>query len=193
MTIADSMPAVDAFVRWAHNQHATGQQSAEQLVAIAIERYAKSPALLEAFVREAFLFFAVEAVTGARPVVEWTTTNVDGDVADIDKRSPRRRAATIRRMMEDQDNPVTRFFERHPEDGIEIPLLSMTREELLAAADIRDGESIRARRRAEICRSVASRLRPGQVANDVVSEQDIASIERGIIARERSQSVRRAS
>lgn len=192
MGLADVFPTVDAFLRWGQRQHEAGQLSAEQLVTMAIERYASSPQLLEAFIREAFYFFALEAVTGRRPSLE-----PDGDapavvrteypVEKIErmKMTAQRRARIMQLAHEHEDNPVAKFFEKHPTHGVTVPLLMMTREELLAAANQRDVESIEARRRAELCRSMAERLEPGQIAEEVFTEGEVERLAKLVMQRVR--------
>lgn len=190
MGLADTFPTVDAFIRWGHRQHEAGQMSAEELVGEAIKRYGASPALLESFVREAFYFFAIEAVTGKRlkftddevdqPAV--VRTSVPAEKVETLRANARRRAEVMRAAAAaaDSDNPVAKFFEKHPTHQVNVPLLMMTREELLDVANQRESEAIGARRRAELCRRIAEKLQPGQVAEEVFTEGEVERIAKSI-------------
>ena len=190
MGLADTFPTVDAFIRWGHRQHEAGQMSAEELVGEAIKRYSGSPALLESFVREAFYFFAIEAVTGKRlrftddddtaPAV--VRTSVPAEKIETIKANAKRRAEIMRAAAAaaDSDNPVAKFFEKHPTHQVTVPLLMMTREELIEVAVQRDAEAVGARRRAELCRRLAEKLQPGQVAEEVFTEGEVERIAKSI-------------
>lgn len=189
MGLADTFPTVDAFIRWGHRQHEAGQMSAEELVGEAIKRYGSSPALLESFIREAFYFFAIEAITGKRlrftdddddtaPAV--VRTNVPAEKLETIRANAKRRAEIMRAAAAAEDNPVARFFEKHPTHQVTVPLLMMTREELIAVAAQRDTDAVEARRRAELCRRLAEKLQPGQVAEEVFTEGEVERIAKSI-------------
>lgn len=189
MTVQAEYPAVDAFVRWARKQYASGEQTADQLVRRAMHQYSQSPLLLESFVREALTFFALEVQTGKRPaIIDEALAHIDDASNRSDAMEPavRMTAQRRRRIVEmvahgSLDDPVTRFFEKHAGVGIVVPILKMTREELLDAAVARDIESAEARKRAALCRAVAERLQPGQVAEEVVTENDLETMEQLIV------------
>lgn len=203
MTVQAEYPAVDAFVRWARKQYASGEQTADQLVKRAMAQYAQSPLLLEAFVREALTFFALEVTTGKRPgIVNASLAQADpmpvsdssegGDRAQ--RFSAKRRQHILKMVMYgDLDDPITKFFEKHPGVGVVVPILKMTREELLEAAVARDVESAEARKRAALCRAVAERLQPGQVAEEVVTETDLEKMEQRIVKQSAPRPLRSAS
>lgn len=201
MIAQHDFPAVDAFVRWARRQHETGQQTADQLVRHAMQQYERSPVLLEQFVREALTLFAIQVASGDKtldafqPEPEAPAVSEVYDRNEVATIARRRRARQIQQMVMEAspDNPVTRFFEKHPAEQVAVPILQMTREELLAAAVNRDIESAEARKRAALCREVASRLAPGQIAKEVVTETDLESIEQTIVAAEAPKPIRRAS
>ena len=190
-TYSADFPAVDAFVRWAKTQYSTGQRTADQLVREAMERYAQSPVMLEAFVREALTFFAIEISTGQRPGVVHEAIGAAplADGSDASDALPRMSKARRQRIMDSvmnstADNPVSRFFERHPTQRMVVPILSMTREELLVAAEVRDDESREARRRAVMYREIANQLQPGQVAGTVITETEVQQIEDRLLSQE---------
>lgn len=183
MALADIFPTVDAFLRWGHRQHEAGNLSAEELVTLAIERYAASPALLESFLRESFYFFALEAVNGRRPLLAEDEPEVvvvkkymTEEQNERIRMSAKRKAEIIRAAREAEDNPVARFFEKHPTHAVTVPLLMMTREELVLAANNRDSDAIEARRRAELYRRMADKMQPGQVAEEVFTEDEVAKL-----------------
>lgn len=211
MIAQHDFPAVDAFVRWARRQYETGQQTADQLVRHAMQQYERSPVLLEQFVREALTLFAIQVASGdktfdafkpehehaptSKPAPETPTASEVYDRNEAARIARRQRAARIQQMILEAstENPVTRFFEQHPAEQVAVPILQMTREELLAAAVNRDIESATARKRAALCREVARRLAPGQVAQEVVTETDLESIEKTIADAEAPKPIKRAS
>lgn len=201
MIAQHDFPAVDAFVRWARRQYETGQQTADQLVRHAMQQYERSPVLLEQFVREALTFFAIEVANGNKtlqafqPEPEAPAASEVYDRAEAAAIARKQRAQRIQQTILEAsaDNPVTRFFEKHPAEQVAVPILQMTREELLAAAVARDIESATARKRAALCREVARRLAPGQVAQEVVTENDLESIEQTIADAEAPKPIKRAS
>ena len=175
---AHDYPVIDAYLRWAKTQHEEGKLTAPAIASAAIQRYGGSPAILEALIKEAFQLFAVEAVHGRRPMIEdpddqQQSSHIDNSRGTGDRMTARRRAAIVERVRLHGDDPVSRFFERHPKHTVPVPLLNLNREELLAAASYRDAESIHAKRRAQLCRQMADRLQPGQVAREVITEEDI--------------------
>jgi hypothetical protein len=183
---AKDFPAIDAFVRWAKTQHDGAQRDPDELVAIAIQKYAQSPALLEAFVRESLRYLALEAINGKVEVSDTYERKREQAEHMVSVMSSRRRAKiieNIRNAKDDNDNPVARFFERHPIEGIDVPILSMTREELIVAAEYRESESVQAKRRAMLCREIADRLSPGQVAGEVLDETQLAMLATRVIKR----------
>lgn len=191
MSVQSDFPAVDAFVRWARGQYSTGQRTADQLVRVAMEKYAASPVLLEAFVREALTFFAIEIATGQRPpVIQSAVAEADrAATSDGHDKLPRMTSARRQRLMAqvmatDADSPVAKFFEKHPTERLVVPILSMTREELLAAANVRDEQSREAMRRSVLLREIADKLGPGQIAGDVISDTEVQRIEHRLLMQE---------
>jgi hypothetical protein len=176
-------PVLDAYFRWARHQHETGKKTADELVAAAIQRYGSAPTVLESLVRETLRLVAIEAIAGRSPLADIeddtpraTIRAVEDGAEERARISARRRAEIIRIAQESVDNPVVKFFERHPSHGVTIPLLAMTREELIDAADSRDAESKAAMRRAVLCRRLAEKLQPGQIAGDVFTEEEVERI-----------------
>ena len=191
--LGDDFPVLDAYTRWAKVQHEGAQKTEDELVAIALRRYAESPTLLEALVRESLRYLAIEAIHGraARVVPPGRPAGrTEEMVAAAETMSARRRAEIIDRIRnakDANDNPVARFFERHPIEGVDVPILSMTREELLVAAQHRDVESLQAKRRAMLCREIAERLAPGQVAGEILDEVQLADIATRVVRRSNEQ------
>ena len=197
---ADEFPVIDAYLRWARHQHETGSKTADELVAEAVRRYGSNPTILEALVREALRLFALEAITGRSPITDIADVMpetpkvraVEAGAEDRARLSAKRRAEIIRIAHESTDNPVAKFFERHPEHAVTVPLLALTREELIAAASQRDIESAAATRRAMLCRRLADRLQPGQVAGDVFTEQEVERLAKNIMSAHSKEVSRRA-
>lgn len=185
---AADFPVIDSFLRWARTQHETGTKNPDDLVADAIRRYGANPVLLESLIRESLRLLALEAITGRSPLAELddelatkpTVRALDSGAEERIRMSARRRADILRLAQQSTDNPVSKFFERHPDHAVTVPLLALTREELFAAADVRDAESRAAIRRAMLCRRIAEKLQPGQVAGDVFSEEEVERLAKTI-------------
>jgi hypothetical protein len=195
---ADEFPVVYGYLQWAKKRHEEGA-TVEQIVSLAVQRYGASPAILESLVMESLRMFAHRAVAGDTALAVEDHEPKPVEVASVDnppfrhgRLNARKRAEIVARVRSGvEDDAVARFFERHPDTAVEVPLLSMTREELLVAAQIRDTESVVAHRRATLCREIASRLQPGQVASDVVSEEEAERIANRIL-HARISDIRRA-
>jgi len=192
---ADEFPVIESYFRWARSQYEEGHKTADAIAVDAIRRYGNSPAILESLIREVFRLFAHEAIAGRRPVTpapiaETFASAVDNDGGHRDRMTARRKQAIIDKIR-NADDPVTKFFERHPDHRVEVPLLSMTREQLLEAATYRDAESAQAQRRARLCREIADRLQPGQVAQEVFTEEEVETMARKI-TNHRITEIRRA-
>ncbi len=178
---------IEEFVGWAYRRFELDGASLERVVAEAATSFGADGRFIQEFVFDAWRFFAIEAMTGhqprAVPVPPLPHEQVDVAV-EIDEHQGNERgrltAARRRRLVDlvrSDETPWVRWMERHPENGVPMRLLNMTKEQLLAAATVRDHESAEARRRAALCRRVAEQLAPGQRAREVMTEQDLERID----------------
>ena len=175
--------SIEEFVGWAYRRFEIEGASLDRVLADAERTYGPDGRFIREFVLEAWRFFAIEAMTGARPRVvpipampqEDVSVAIEFAESDALERSrlSAARRARIVELVRGDDAPWARWMERHQESGAPVRLLNMTREQLLIAAATRDQESAEARRRAALCRSIADRLAPGQRARDVMTQEDI--------------------
>ncbi len=178
---------IEEFVGWAYRKFEVDGASLDRVVDEAMRSFGPDGQFIQEFVFDAWKFFAIEAMTGhqprAVPVLPLPNEKVEVAV-EIDEHQGNERtrltAARRQRLVElvrNDEKPWARWMERHPENGVPMRLLNMTKEQLLAAATIRDHESAEAKKRATLCRRVADQLAPGQRAREVMTEQDLERLD----------------
>jgi len=175
--------SIQEFVGWAYRRFEVEGASLDRVMADAERTWGPNGAFIREFVLDAWRFFAIEAMTGARPRVvpipalprEQVSVAIEfGDHEDGDRiRLSAQRRARIVELVRRDDAPWADWMERRADTGTPMRLLDMTREQLLVAAAARERESADARRRAALCRRIAERLGPGQRAREVLTQEDI--------------------
>jgi hypothetical protein len=184
--VSHEFKTIEEFVGWAYRRFEIDGASLDRIISEAERTYGPNGAFIRDFVVDAWRYFALEAMTGARPRVvpipalphEAVEVSIEAD----EREAPAPRLTSARRarlveMVRADAKPWAQWLEKHPDTGVPMRLLNMTREQLLAAATVRDHESVEARKRAALCRRVAERLAPGQRAREVVTEADLEQLD----------------
>jgi hypothetical protein len=205
-------PALERFFEYAQERIAAGAVVPD-IVEEGIQRYCQDGQFVRQLVVDAMRFAALGAATGRG--LKLTAPRTDDDPSDLSNGAESALAELANRQHEAHElrqmriqarsrtdllkliaeqgtssSPVAKFFELHPSTRVPVKLLTLTREELLAAATRREQESEYSRRRAILCREMASRLLPGQRAEEIWKESDIASLEQKILDREQPTPIR---
>ena len=176
---------IEQYVGWAYRRFELEGCSLERIVDEGVGTFGPNGEFVRAFVLEAMRFFAIEAMTGAAPRViplppdgasDKVSVVIEGETVERARLTRERRDRLVGLVRADE-KPWARWMEKHPETGVPMRLINMTREQLLAAATVREHESVEARKRAALCRRVADRLAPGQKAREVMTEADLETID----------------
>lgn len=199
-------PALERFSDYAQARIKDGASVAD-VIEEGIQRYCQDGQFVRQLVVDAMRFAAMGAATGKG--IAHASARVEDDPSDLSatsddalaqlahrqrgfQESKEMRVARLQarsrsellRMIQEQpagSNPIAQFFEMHPTTRVPVKLLTLTREELLAAADKREDEGEYARRRALLCRELAAKLAPNQRAHEVWKERDITRLEEKIL------------
>jgi hypothetical protein len=191
-------PALEKFYEYAQKRIAEGA-SIPDVIDEGLSRFCGDGKFVRQFVVDAMKYVSLEAATSRKPVIitEGEPAHAAKSAASVAQQAtergtkgygprhmhPRTRKEFLK-SLDDPRSPVARFFEKHPDTRVAVKILTLTREDLLKAAIVRDEESAQARRRALLCREVASALAPGQRAQEVFTERDLAQLEKAILERE---------
>lgn len=84
--------------------------------------------------------------------------------------------ASLKEQLERDPVDFSRWMERDPNTGVQVPLVEMVKEQVLAAAEVRGKRGMEELKREAMLRFVAGRLQPGQRVGDVWSDDLLADL-----------------
>lgn len=186
--MAHEFRTIEEFVGWAYRRFEIEGASLDRIIADAERTYGPNGNFIRDFVVDAWRYFALEAMTGHRPRVVPVPALPDErvevafDMNDSESPAERTRMTAARKaklveLVRSDAKPWAHWMEKHPETGVPMRLLNMTKEQLLAAAVVRDHESAEAKKRATLCRQIAEKLAPGQRAREVMTQEQIEQLD----------------